>query len=302
MPEGLKSRIEAGGTPVTENWGANCEYGVLREILLGPSDNLQLLPTSSVSKKTLRRGTVFDNAVARAQHKEMIAAYEEANVTVHILPADENLPYQIFARDSSVMTPYGAIITQMSQYWRRGEYAPCIRFYLEKEIPIYDMVTAGSFEGGDFNCIEPGTLLLGFTDERSQKCAADQIKGWMEAEGWEVHLADIDPFYVHIDLMVVMLAEKLAAVCLETTDPHIVQWLKGKNIKIIPVPFTDTMALGCNVVSLGNERVLLPAASTLLKDACRAEGLQVYDPDVSMITITGGGVHCMCQPLRRDPI
>jgi hypothetical protein len=27
----------------------------------------------------------------------------------------------------------------------------------------------------------------------------------------------------------------------------------------------------------------------------------VYDPDMSMFTNAGGGVHCMAQHLRRDP-
>ena len=34
------------------------------------------------------------------------------------------------------MTPDGAVVTQLTQQWRRGEYAPVIRFYQENEIPI----------------------------------------------------------------------------------------------------------------------------------------------------------------------
>ena len=33
----------------------------------------------------------------------------------------------------------------------------------------------------------------------------------------------------------------------------------------------------------------------------RALGFQVFDPEVSVFTMGGGGVHCMAQPLRRDP-
>ncbi len=33
-----------------------------------------------------------------------------------------------------------------------------------------------------------------------------------------------------------------------------------------------------------------------------AEGLTVYDPEVSMIGNGGGAVHCMCQALRRDHV
>ena len=88
-----------------------------------------------------------------------------------------------------------------------------IRFYQQQGIPIYDMVTAGSFEGGDFDVIEPGCVLIGYCGERTQEQSAKQVGGWFETEGWKVRLIDIAEHYVHIDLMVCMLAEKLAAVC-----------------------------------------------------------------------------------------
>lgn len=97
-----------------------------------------------------------------------------------------------------------------------------------------------------------------------------------------------------------MVADKLAAVCTEVLPDDVLVWLKSKNIEFIDVSYKDAMELGCNIVSLGNERVLLPAESKSLKEQCLAHGLKVYDPDISMITKGGGGVHCMCQPLNRD--
>ena len=117
----LRCRKEGGGTDVMTDWGADCEYGVLRDILLGPPDHYQWLKTSSVSKKSIRRNLQFDPVVARKQHAEMVSAYESAGVTVHMHEPDPALQYQIFARDSSVVTPYGAIITNMAHWWRRGE-------------------------------------------------------------------------------------------------------------------------------------------------------------------------------------
>ncbi len=300
----LRVRMTGGGTPRLNHWGANSDYGRLRAVMLGPVANYRWLRTSSVSKKTLRRGLRFDADVARAQHAEMVSAYRSAGVEVHMLRTDPELPYQVYARDSSVMTPYGAIITNMAQWWRRGENYRAIESYQRLGIPIYDYVTAGTFEGGDFNVIEPGCVLIGWAGDegRSQEQAARQVKAWMEGEGWEVRLADIDPYYVHIDLMVVMLAPKLAAVCLDCTDPGIVEWLRAKKIEIIPVPFAETIELGCNVVALGEDRVLLPAASQTLKQALKARGFTIFDPELSMITQGGGGVHCMCQSLIRDPV
>ncbi|MBM3667765.1 MAG: hypothetical protein FJW90_09865 [Actinobacteria bacterium] len=288
-------------TAPSRAWGIDSEYGVLRDVLVCRPDNFRWLPTSSISKRTLASSARFDPGLAKRQHDEFLDAFRTAGVTVHELPLDPHLPYQVYARDSSAMTPDGALVTQMSQWWRRGEYAPVIRFYQGREIPICEMVTAGSFEGGDFHVIEPGAVLIGFSGERTQEQAAQQVAGWMEARDWEVCLAPIAEHYVHIDLMVCMLAPKLAAACLETTDSKVIEWLRGMGIKTIPVSFRDTMELGCNVVSLGDDRVLSTAGSTELNARLRAMGFTVYDPDVSMFTLGGGGVHCMCQALRRDP-
>lgn len=143
--------------------------------------------------------------------------------------------------------------------------------------------------------------MIGYTGFRCEEVAAKQIGTWFEDEGWEVKYAPMDSFYVHIDLMVCMLTEKLAAVCVDTTEPDVLEWLQGKNIELIEVSFQDTMALGCNVMSLGNDRILSPLESKTLNSKLRALGFEVYDPSMTMFLRAGGGVHCMAQPLRRDP-
>jgi N-dimethylarginine dimethylaminohydrolase len=302
-PEPKKPERPAAKTsPEGKAWGVNSEYGRLRDVLLCSPENFRWLPTSSISKATLASGAKFDRQLAMKQHREMVQAYEDAGVTVHYLDPDEALPYQVYARDSSFMTPWGAVVTQMHQWWRRGEYAPVLRFYQSKGIPIYNMVTAAAMEGGDFDVIEPGTVLIGYCGERTQEPAARQIQGWLAKEGWEVRLAPIAEHYVHIDLMVCMLAHKLAAVCLETTDDSIVDWLKSKKIEVVPVNYRDTMLLGCNVMSLGDGKVISTSQSKDLNARLRARGFTVYDPDVTMFTLGGGGVHCMAQALRRDPV
>ena len=285
----------------TTGWGADSEYGVLTDVLLGSAEHFRWLPTSSISKATLASGASFDRDLALRQHAEMVDAYRDAGVAVHMLDPDPALPYQVYARDSSFMTPYGAVVTQMAQWWRRGEYAPVIRYYQAHGIPIFNMVTAGSFEGGDFDVIEPGCVLIGYCGERTQEQSARQVGGWLEAEGWEVLLEPIPEHYVHIDLMVCMLAPKLAAVCLDTTSDRVLDWLRSKRIELIPVSYRDTMLLGCNVVALGNDRILSTAQSQDLNAKLRALGFTVYDPDMTVFTLGGGGVHCMAQSVHREP-
>jgi N-dimethylarginine dimethylaminohydrolase len=296
----LQRRRPEGGTARLNYWGSSNETDLLTDVLLCRPDHLQHLATSSLSRKYLRESPA-DIAVAKRQHAELVAAYEHFGVRVHLAEADPHLPYQVYTRDSSFMTPYGAVITNMANWWRRGENFAAIRSYERIGVPIYDMVTAGTFEGGDFDVIEEGCVLIGCGGERTQEEAARQVQSWFEKEGWETRLAFFDPFYVHIDLMVVPIAHKLAAVCLETTEPGIVDWLKAKRFDLIPVPFQDTMTLGCNVMTMGRDRVIAPAHSRSLIGALKSRGFDVAEVDMSEISKTGGGIHCMAQELRRVP-
>ena len=238
------------------SWGVDSEYGRLHDVLLGPPDNFRWLPTSAISKATLESGAVFSPETAQAQHAELVAAYEGAGVAVHRLEPDPHLPYQVFARDSSVMTPGGAIVTQPAQQWRRGEYAPVIRFYQANEIPLRGMITAGSLEGGDVTIVEPGCMVIGNGEERTQVQAADQLAGWLRDDGWEVRIEPIPGQFVHIDVLVSILAPKLAAVCVEAASGGLVTWLRGKGFEILEVTLEDAFRLGVNAISLGADRVI----------------------------------------------
>jgi N-dimethylarginine dimethylaminohydrolase len=298
----LRTRVPGGGTPPAEPWGVDSEYGVLRDVLVGPIDYFSWQAGNAVAQRAERVGLHFDFAVARRQYEEMLDVYRQAGVTVHRLPASPELPYQIFARDSSVMTPWGAVIMQLQKPYRRGEYAACLRFYLDAGIPIYDLVTAGNVEGGDFMVLQPGVAACGYSGERSIEPAVRQLQSWFEAEGWEFHTYAFDAHFLHLDVQIGMLAPGLAVVCVEAVEPELVAWLQSKRVRVLPISYGDAMQLGSNVVALGNERVLVPAASKNLAAACRAEGLTVFDPDVAMIGNGGGAVHCMCQALRRDSV
>src|SRR5262249_19666685 len=53
-------------------WGVNSEYGKLHDVLLCEPVNFKWLPTSSISKATLRSGAKFDRQLAMRQHREMV--------------------------------------------------------------------------------------------------------------------------------------------------------------------------------------------------------------------------------------
>jgi N-dimethylarginine dimethylaminohydrolase len=271
------------------------------DVLLCPPENYKWGPTSAISKATLATGREFEPAGAETQHAEMVSAYEQAGVHCHFLEADEHLPYQVFTRDSSTMGPNGTVVTQPNQSWRRGEYAPVIRFHQEAGIPIRGMITAGSLEGGDVVIVEPGAVMIGNGESRTEEAAARQLASWFEEDGWEARVQPIPERYVHLDVLVSILAPKLAAVCVEELPAGGLKWLQDKSFEIIEISATQAFTLGVNAISLGDDRIL-SAAGADLNDQLRARGLEVLDPELNMFTLGGGGPHCLAQALRRERV
>ena len=286
-------------------WGLDNDYARLRDVLLGKPLYYRWVEAGPIIGRTLanqhKTGVIFDHQLAAEQHAKMVRIYEQAGVTCHYLDADESLHRNFFARDSSAMTPWGALICHMQLKCRRADYVTAIRFYQEHHIPIWKYASAGHFEGGDFVILEPGLVLIGYCGERSEQAGAEQVAGWVREEGWEAQVAPISREFVHMDGLVVPLAPKLLVACLNALEDWLVDWLRDKGFDFIDVNYGEAKDLGVNLVSLGEQRVLAMKGSDALIAQMRARGFEVFAPDMSMFTLGGGGVHCLCQALRRDP-
>ena len=289
---------------LSASWGINNDYAPLKHVLLGRPEFYKWVEAGPLIGRTLanadKTGVKFDLQLAMAQHAEMVSIYEENGVNCHYLQSDEALHRNFFARDSSAMSPWGALICHMQLKCRRADYVTAIQFYQDHNIPIWKFATAGHFEGGDFNIIEPGRILIGYCGERSEKEGSEQVAEFVRAEGWEAVVAPISREFVHMDGLIVPLAEKLAVACIDAMEPWLVEIVKGWGIEIVDVSYREAKNLGVNLVALGNGKVLSMAGATDLNAKMRALGFEVYDPDMSMFTLGGGGVHCLSQALCRE--
>ncbi len=64
----LQARVPGGGTPRSEDWGVDSEYGILRDVLLGPVESFHWMADnaaySSIVRDTLRKGHRSDKQLA----------------------------------------------------------------------------------------------------------------------------------------------------------------------------------------------------------------------------------------------
>jgi N-dimethylarginine dimethylaminohydrolase len=285
-------------------WGIKAQSGVLTDVLLGKPDHFRWVPLNSISAVNQANqeqlGLRFDKQKAVQQHQRMVEVYEANDVRCHFVEADEGLPSSVFTRDSSFMTPWGAVITSVQTPPRRQDYSVVSDFYRNSGIPIWKWVTANHFEGGDFVIVKPGVSLLGWSGDRSTKEGAEQVAGWMREMDWEAFIVPIPPQFVHMDAVVVMLEENLALVCEDALPIYAVDWLDKQGIERIVVPYADCVKLGGNIVSLGNKRVLSMSHNVNINARLKDEGFEVTAVDYDMFALGGGGVHCSCHELRRS--
>lgn len=288
------------------NWGINNDYAPLHDVLLGKPEFYRWVDAGPLIGRTLanahKTGVSFDLQLAMAQHAEMVRIYEDAGVNCHYLEADEALHRNFFARDSSAMTPWGALICHMQLKCRRADYVSVIKFYQANDIPIWNYATAGHFEGGDFVILEPGKVLIGYCGERSEQAGSEQVAGFVRAQGWEAVTAPISREFVHMDGLVVPLAEKLLVACIDALEPWVVRQLRDWGFDFVDVPYREAKNLGVNLVALGNGKVLSMKGADELNGKMRALGFEVHEPDMSMFTLGGGGVHCLAQALCREDV
>ncbi|MCC5973884.1 MAG: hypothetical protein JJT81_07515 [Rubellimicrobium sp.] len=279
-------------------WVLTSETGRLRDVLLCRPENYEWIPTNAIARATLDAGTALPRDRLAAEYAEFEAALDEGGVTRHYLTPEAHLPYQVYTRDSSQTSPLGPVLTMLAMPQRRGEYASILTFF---DGSIWKMATRGTIEGGDIHLIRPGLAAIGTSGGRTEKAGAEQYAGWLRAIGWEVRVVPFDDHFLHLDVIFSMVAPGLALACRDALPDDFCSWLEDRKIRLIDVGYRAAMAdMACNVLALGDDRVISPRHSTATNAALRAEGIEVLDPDLRLFAHGGGSAHCMSMPLGRD--
>ena len=115
-------------------------------------------------------------------------------------------------------------------------------------------------------------------------------------------MAPISREFIHMDGLVVPLAEKQLVACVDALEDWVVQQLRDWGFQLVDVAYKEAKNLGVNLVALGNNKVLSMKGADELNAKMRALGFTVFEPDLSMFTLGGGGVHCLSQALCRDDV
>jgi arginine deiminase len=281
------------------SWAVDSETGTLRDVLLCPPHYYEWIPSNDIARRTLSEGKQVDAQGIQSQFRELVDGLEGAGVTCHYLEPQPHLPYQVYTRDSSQVTPWGVVATQLFRPERRGELAPVVAFY-QGNGGIWRYASSRPVEGGDIHIIRPGLLVIGATGERTTVLGAEQFASWFEDAGWETRIIQFPEHFLHLDVLFSMVNDNLALAVTDVIDDVHLEWFRQRGIRLLSVSYKEAMSeMACNVLSLGDSRVISPRHSKRTNAMLRAEGVTVIDPALNLFACGGGSVHCMTMPLRR---
>jgi len=247
-----------------------------------------------------------DFAEAQTQHIVLCRELEEAGAELIDLPSGADLSLDaVYTHDASLATDFGLIVMRPGKTNRVPEGRHHRAFAEQLEIPTLGEITSpGTTEAGDMVWLDSKTLLIGH-GYRTNAAGIAQMKNILAAKNVEVLSAPL-PYgpgpsaCLHLMSLISLLDEKTALVDLPWLAVETVELLRSRGFKFVEIDYSERDTLACNVLSLGEKRLLAIEENRKTNDKMRSAGFDVRTFPGSEICINGsGGPTCLTRPLLR---
>jgi N-dimethylarginine dimethylaminohydrolase len=246
-----------------------------------------------------------DLGAANTEHADLVAAIQATGAEV--IFADDNFSLSldaVYVRDSILPLPSGLLLARMGKDARMHEPESLAKQFEKLSLPIAGAIESpGTLEGGDCVWIDPTTLLIGRT-WRTNQPGIDQVRALV---GPDIAVIAFDmPNYkgpgdvFHLMSVLSPISDRIVAGYLPLMPVALVTFLQSRNMAIVPVPDAEFETMGCNILALGNDHVVMLKGNPETAKALTAKGVIVNEIQGNHICHPGqGGPTCLTLPLLR---
>ncbi len=247
-----------------------------------------------------------DFAVAQSQHEALCHELAAAGAEIiELAPAQELSLDAVYAHDASLATDFGLIVMRPGKANRVPEGRHQAAFCSRLAIPtLAEIVAPGTTEAGDILWLDSKTLLIGH-GYRTNAAGIAQMRALLAPKGVQVLSAPL-PYgpgpsaCLHLMSLISLLDEQTALVDLPWLAVETVDLLQSRGFKFIHIDDSERDTLACNVLALGNKRLLAIEENRKTNARLRHAGFDVRTFPGSELCINGsGGPTCLTRPLLR---
>ncbi len=245
-------------------------------------------------------------AAAQKQHDALCKALADFGAEVLPLPEDDGYTLDaIYPHDASLVTDHGAILLRMGKTAREGEPPAHQAFYESLGIPVFGRIRApGMVEAGDIVWLDEKTLLAG-RGYRTNAAGIEQLRALLGPKGVEVSAAPLPHYSGPKSCMHLMSILSLIGEGSALTDTHLlavetVELLESRGIRFVEMDPAERDSLACNVLALGNGKLLALEGNPKTKQKLWEAGFEVKTiPGGELALNGGGGPTCLTRPILR---
>lgn len=274
-------------------------HGRLRKVLLCKPEYYEELPISEIAHRSIDEGDVVNRETALKMHEGLVQALTEAGVEIEWEVAHPDHHWQVYTRDFGVMTPAGALIGKFKYAQRWGDEEFAIEAFNRLGVPMAGRVSKGAVEGGDCWLLDERTLVIG-SGNRSTLRGIEDAAEILKRYDIEVVPVEFLAKWNHLDMIFSVIADKTALVCKEAIPDSFAKFLNSKGWRTVEVPLEEVLKTGCNVLALGDDRILSFEENKVVNDMLRSMGFELFAPPLREFTKMGGGPHCLTFEIERD--
>jgi len=247
-----------------------------------------------------------DFATAQAQHEILCRGLQTAGAEVIELPSADDLSLDaVYAHDASLTTDFGLITMRPGKTNRVPEAAHQSSFCQQLGIPTFaEIVVPGTTEAGDIVWLDSKTVLVGH-GYRTNAAGIAQMRTLLLPKGIDVLSAPL-PYgpgpsaCLHLMSLISLLDERTALVDLSWLAVETVELLQARGFQWIEIDPSERDTLACNVLALGQKRLLAIEENSRTNDRLRQAGFDVRTFPGGELCINGsGGPTCLTRPLLR---
>ena len=247
-----------------------------------------------------------DFAKAHAEHEALCRELETAGAeVVEMLPAPNLSLDAVYTHDASLPTDYGLIVMRPGKPNRVVEGPHHASFCESLDIPTLGTITPPrTTEAGDMVWLDSKTLLIG-QGYRTNAEGIRQMRDLLATKGIDVIPAPL-PYgagpsaCLHLMSLISLLDEHTALVDLPWLAVDTVERLKSRGFTFVEIDPSERDTLACNVLALGNNRLLAIEENRDTNTRLRQAGFDVRTFPASELCINGsGGPTCLTRPLLR---
>jgi N-dimethylarginine dimethylaminohydrolase len=173
------------------------------------------------------------------------------------------------------------------------------------DIPTLGAITPpATTEAGDILWLDSKTLLIG-QGYRTNAAGVQQMRDLLAPKGIEVRSAPLPhgsgpSACLHLMSLISLLDEHTALVDLPWLAVETVELLQSRGFKFIQIDPSERDTLACNVLALGNNRLLAIEENRKTNARLRQAGFDVRTFPATELCINGsGGPTCLTRPLHR---